>query len=104
MDIGLYKALSEKLRLKGISVPDLNQCRSVSDMLALMNTEYLTSGLNSLKSIPSNSVDFIWSHAVLEHVRRAEFQETMKELRRIVRQDGVVSHRTDLRAIADTPE
>lgn len=97
MDIDLYKSVARQLRSKGISVTDLEGCNSVADMLKKMNAEYLTSGLASLRSIPANSVDFIWSQAVLEHVRRDEFQETMNELRRIVRQDGVVSHRVDLK-------
>jgi hypothetical protein len=41
-------------------------------------------------------VDFVWSHAVLQHVRRAEFLETMRELRRVLRADGISSHWVDL--------
>jgi len=97
MDMAFYKALAARLRREGITVPDIERCGSVPEMLELLNTEYLTEGLNSLKIIPSGSVDFIWSQAVLEHIRRNEFLETMKELRRIVRHDGVISHRIDLR-------
>lgn len=97
MDIDLYKTVARKLRSRGVGVSDIEDCGSVPEMLKRMRSEYLTDGLNSLKTIPGNSVDFIWSHAVLEHVRRAEFQPTMNELRRIVRSDGVVSHRVDLR-------
>ena len=32
----------------------------------------LTDGLASLCAIPSESVDFVWSHSVLEHVRKDE--------------------------------
>jgi len=97
MDMDLYKSVARKLRYKNIAVADIDGCGSVSEMLRIMKSEYLTDGLKSLKSIPSSSVDFIWSQAVLEHIRRAEFQETMKELRRIICTDGVVSHRIDLR-------
>jgi SAM-dependent methyltransferase len=97
MDMALYRAVAKKFRAKGISVPDLDECDSVPAMLSATKSEYLTDGLRSLQAIESKSVDFIWSQAVLEHVRRAEFQKTMKELRRILRDDGVMSHRIDLR-------
>jgi SAM-dependent methyltransferase len=97
MDMNLYKTVAKKLRAKGLPVQDVENCNTVPEMLSLMNSTYLAEGLFSLKSIPSNSVDFIWSQAVLEHIRRGEFLETMKELRRIIRPDGVISHRVDLR-------
>jgi len=97
MDIDLYKSVAKKLRFKGDAIPEMDDCGSVQEMLQLMNAEYLTGGLRSLQSIKSKSVDFVWSQAVLEHVRRAEFPETMRELRRILRDDGVMSHRVDLR-------
>jgi predicted SAM-dependent methyltransferase len=50
-----------------------------------------------LRSLKSQSVDFIWSQAVLEHIRKAEFLDTMLELRRIIRADGVCSHVVDLK-------
>ena len=57
-----------------------------------VSANYLTSGLVSLKSIPDNSVDFIWSHGVIELIKRSELLETLKELHRIVRPDGICSH------------
>ncbi|VEP13241.1 conserved hypothetical protein [Hyella patelloides LEGE 07179] len=62
-----------------------------------MSTDYLTEGLQSLKTIQSESVDFVFSHAVLEHVRLTEFFDTMKEIRRIIRPNGVCSHCIDLK-------
>jgi len=97
MEMGFYQRLAEALRSEGIQVRDVAQCGSVPEMLSLLNAEYLTEGLRSLKAIPSGSVDFIWSQAVLEHVRRSEFLDTMKELRRILHPEGVMSHRVDLR-------
>lgn len=97
MDIDLYKSVAKNLRQFGAPVRDIDGCDSVPDMLRRMNAQYLTEGLQSLRTIPGGSVDFIWSHAVLEHIRRAEFSKTMTELRRIVRPDGVISHRVDLK-------
>ena len=49
-----------------------------------------------MREIPGRSVDFLWSHAVLEHVRLGEFLDTLQELRRVIRPDGICSHRVDL--------
>ena len=57
----------------------------------------MTEGLISLNSLPSNSFDFIFSQAVLEHVRKHEFGATLQEFRRILKPDGVSSHQIDLR-------
>ena len=62
-----------------------------------IRTEYLTQGLDSLRSIPSASVDFLWSQAVLEHLPRCAFYAFLTEMRRIVRPEGLLSHRVDLR-------
>lgn len=43
------------------------------------------------------SIDFIWSQAVLEHIRKSEFLDTMLELHRILRPNGVCSHVVDLK-------
>jgi SAM-dependent methyltransferase len=63
------------------------------------SAEYLTEGLVSLQKIPSASVDFVWSNAVLPYVRRNEFLAILQELRRIQRPDGVGSHRVPIRDI-----
>jgi SAM-dependent methyltransferase len=93
-----YKQMSDLLKQKNLSLPTaIDEANSVSEIMEICNADYLISGLSSLKSIESNSVDFIWSHAVLEHIKRSEFLDIMKELRRIVRDDGVCSHVVDLR-------
>lgn len=97
MEMDFYKTLSNSLRRDGVQVRDVENCASVTEMLIALNAEYLTEGLRSLKAIPSGSVDFIWSQAVLEHIRRSEFLDTMKELRRILHPEGAMSHRVDLR-------
>ena len=65
-------------------------------MLHSCSAEYMVEGLKSLGQIPTRSVDLIFSSAVLEHVRRDEFEETMKELRRVLKKDGLVFHGVDL--------
>jgi SAM-dependent methyltransferase len=95
-DIDTYKRIAAALSARGRAVPDISCCQSVEDMLDLVRARYLTEGLKSLRALPDGSLDFIWSQAVLEHVRYDEFADTMRELRRIIRCDGVVSHRIDL--------
>ena len=64
--------------------------------LECLRTTYLTEGLDSLRSLPDASVDFIWSQAVLEHLPRKQFSAFQTEMRRLLRHDGCVSHRVDL--------
>jgi len=92
-----YHAMAEYLEQKTLIVQNIEGLQSLEEIIDSCHSQYMTSGLSSLKLIPDKSVDFIWSHAVLEHVRRSEFGETMKELRRIIRDDGVCSHEIDLR-------
>jgi len=47
--------------------------------------------------IPDQSVDFIWSQAVLEHISLDEVQGYLAEMRRVLSDSGVISHRIDLR-------
>lgn len=96
-DIAPYRAMAEFLTLKGLPSLNIKDEQSLEEVLKLCHGDYRTSGLSSLRTIPNQSVDFIWFHAVLEHVRRADFCDTMKELRRIIRDDGVCSHEVDLR-------
>jgi SAM-dependent methyltransferase len=96
-DVDTYKRIATALAEAGQPIPDISRCRSVAEMLTSVHARYLTNGLESLRSLPDNSIDFIWSQAVFEHIRHAEFAPTLRELRRILRDDGVMSHRVDLR-------
>jgi SAM-dependent methyltransferase len=70
---------------------------STEEILAACRATYGTRGLHSLCTIEDNSVDFIWSHTVLQHIRLSEFLNTMRELRRVLRPDGISSHWIDLK-------
>lgn len=95
-DFSAYARMLEHLRSEGLPVSDRSMT-STDELLAECNAIYLTSGLSSLREIPDKSVDFIYSNAVFEHIRREEFKPTMAELRRIVRDNGIGSHCIDLR-------
>jgi SAM-dependent methyltransferase len=96
-DPELYRQMSYFLAKEGMPVPDLSHVRSIAEVLHACNAQYETGGLVSLKKIPDKSVDFIWSNAVLEHVRKSEFLATSYELRRILRDDGVCAHTIDFK-------
>lgn len=67
-----YLNMADFLTQKGLLAPNVQNLQSLEDILAWCSAKYMTSGLSSLQTIPNKSVDFIWSHAVLEHIRRAE--------------------------------
>ena len=96
-DIKFYKRAADELRMQyGLDVPGFDAASTLADILHICNAQYLTGGLRDLKTIPSNSVDFIWSHSVLEHIRKRDFDSTMKQLSRILKANGVISHIVDL--------
>lgn len=90
-----YRELALELKSQGCDVP--TEFNSVPEMLEQCNAHYLTAGLASLAEIPTGSVDFIWSQAVLEHVRLEQFSSMVGEWRRIMKDDGFASHSVDLK-------
>jgi SAM-dependent methyltransferase len=92
-----YLEMADFLRLRNLPTPAIDTTSDLADALDSCNAVYLTQGLSSLRDIPSESIDFIWSQAVLEHIRRHEFLDTLRELRRVLRPDGICSHRVDLK-------
>jgi SAM-dependent methyltransferase len=97
LDVDFYKSLARSLSAQGLNVPDIESAESIAQMLETCHAEYLTNGLRSLKSIPNSSIDLIWSQAVLEHVRKAQFAATMDELHRILKPSGRASHVIDFK-------
>ncbi len=91
-DVTKYQAMAQFLKNKNLLVEGIENCQSLTEILELCSANYLISGLSSLKTIPDNSIDFIWSHGVIELIRRSELLETLKELRRIIKPDGICSH------------
>ncbi len=96
-DVNLYKFFAQNLRGVGLNPPDLSSARNIEDILDLCGSDYYTRGLSSLKAIEKNSVDLIFSQAVLEHVREHEFHQTMVECKRVLKNYGIASHRVDLK-------
>ena len=95
-DIRIYRSVADALIKQGMPVPNLADCSSLEQILEQLHATYLTRGLQSLTEIAGDSIDFIWSQAVLENVRCAEFDATLQQLARILKPDGASSHRIDL--------
>ncbi len=66
-------------------------------LLKVCHSEYLTNGVNSLAQLPSHSVDYCFSNAVLEHIPQKDFPLLIKEFYRVMKPAGVSVHRVDLR-------
>lgn len=94
-DCRRYRKVALALKAQGHNVP--TDFSSIAEMLEQCNARYLTAGMESLKGIPTGSVDFIWSQAVLEHVRLEQFSPMVGEWRRVMRDDGFASHSVDLK-------
>lgn len=94
-DVAFYQTLAADLCNRGLQCPNLSGALSFDDILQASNARYLTDGLASLCAIPSESVDFVWSHSVLEHIRKDELPDVLFELRRILKPGGFSSHNID---------
>jgi SAM-dependent methyltransferase len=96
-DVAVYAQLAAGFSRAGLTMPVDLDLTSFDGFLRTCRATYLTAGIDSLKALPDASVDFVWSQAVLEHVPLSEFLPTMRELHRVLKPDGVVSHRVDLK-------
>lgn len=96
-DMAPYRQLEAWLSERGSPLPPAACDGDLDTMLRTVGGRYATQGLASLRAIPDGSVHFIWSQAVLEHVRLGEFLPFQKELRRILHPGGICSHTIDLK-------
>ncbi|MEM7079173.1 MAG: class I SAM-dependent methyltransferase [Pseudomonadota bacterium] len=95
-DISLYQTHCEAMRSAGLAPPDITHVQDFGELLHAAGLTYLTNGLSDLQALPPDHLDFVWSHAVLEHVRAGEFGATMQALARSMRPGARASHRVDL--------
>lgn len=96
-DLNFYRDFVRILSDRGYPFPSLENVTSFPQILDLCEARYLTEGLSSLNAVDDQSVDLIFSQAVLEHVRKHEFLETQRQMARVLKPGGVCSHRIDLR-------
>ena len=93
--VDFYKKFAFEMEKKGYLMPDIRNAKTREEILLKCNAEYLVDGLKSLCEIKSNSLDFVFSHSVLEHIRKNDFISTILELKRIVKKKGISSHIID---------
>lgn len=91
-DVAAYRDLASRLA-NGQPAPSF---ASLDDLLTWSHCTYLVDGLKSMAEIPADSVRFAFSQAVLEHVRRDEFDATLRELFRVMQPGALTSHVVDL--------
>ncbi len=98
-DIQYYHSLIKRIIRMGSrrDVSLLMDCNNIDEILSATNCTYMQSGIESLKSIEDECIDLVFSQAVLEHVRLAEFFDTASELYRLQKLSGIGSHRIDFK-------
>lgn len=92
-----YEPLCAALRVRGLAPIEVSQFGSIGEVLDACGAVYLTRGANSWESLASESVDLVFSQAVLEHVRLREFDYVQEQCFRVMRSGGVASHTVDLK-------
>ena len=96
-DINFYKKFSTYLATKEMYTVDISLLNNVEEMLEVCDSKYLTKGIESIKQIADESVDLIFSQAVLEHIRKSEFSEYFSEFYRVLKASRISNHQIDLR-------
>ncbi len=92
-DVNLYKKLIRKLVNKGyLKKFDIKADFSFDELISFSNANYMTSGLLDLKKLKNESIDYIFSHSVLEHVRLYELEELISQIYRVIKPGGIISH------------
>jgi len=97
-DMNLYKMVNEHVKKSIAADNSYNpfDYKNTGEMLQHYNAVYLTQGLRSFVEISDESVDFIFSNAVLEHISKNEFKLFLRETNRVLTSDGVCVHCVDL--------
>jgi Methyltransferase domain len=91
--IPLFEFLKERF-------PNIDACNgdlTIEELIEKWGIDYLTNGLVSLSELPDASVDYLWSQSVLEHIRKPDFSNYIKEFRRLMTNNGVSVHGVDLK-------
>ena len=96
-DMRFYHEVIKSLDADDLIIQKLLRITHFTELLGKIGIEYLTRGLESLKTIESNSIDFIFSNAVLEHIKKSEFVATVEQMYRILKCNGFSSHEIDLK-------
>ncbi len=96
-DIRPYLKMAAHLKGLGFTLPHFDPQDSVDSLIHKFGAEYLTDGLESFRKIPSQSIDFSFSHAVFEHIPLSEAGQFIQEIKRASKPGGFSSHSVDLK-------
>ena len=92
-DVRLYRDLIRNLKsqdyLKNFNIKNEP---SFDELLSYSNAKYMTSGLIDFRKLRNQSIDYIFSHSVLEHVRIYELEELISQMYRVIKPGGIISH------------
>lgn len=93
----VYRNLMIELDHKDLDIFDraILSGAKVTSALSEVGVVYLTDGIESLRQLPSQSVDFSFSNDVLEHVSYRDILGELVELHRLHRPGTITSHRID---------
>lgn len=93
--ISVYKDIISSLESELFKEEKFKNFNTIEELLKAFNGTYLVNGLDSIKSIESNSIDYLFSHSVLEHISLFELDSYIKEMYRVVKPNGLISHNTN---------
>lgn len=96
-DLQIYRQMAEFISEKAMPAPAIMDATTLEELLSICNAYYGTCGLETLRTLPDKSIDFVFSQAVLEHIRKQDFLEHLQQMRRIIKDDGICSHSIDLK-------
>lgn len=97
LNLDNYTQLLKNLASVSSNNTNNNNPPRLVDILKSLDVHYYTNGLESIKNLPDSYYEFLFSNAVLEHVRRGDFQTLVKEMWRILKPGGIASHVIDFR-------
>jgi SAM-dependent methyltransferase len=89
-EISKIASISENALIERVALID--NSKSIEDLFARANIFYHAPGDASSTGLPEQSVDLVYSYAVLEHVPPRVVVELTKEAKRILKQDGFAFH------------
>ncbi len=81
--------------LRDLPLPDAGETRR--SYLTKLNADYRTDALEGYKALPDNSVDYVFSNVVVQHIRKRIFLSTWEQVYRFMRPGGVMYHTIDFK-------
>ena len=84
---GVLAELAQSLTLVDITEVSINRCKE--KLKNYSSCKYYVSKGNDLSFLENNSIDYIWSFDVFVHIAPTDTESYMKELSRVLRQNGI---------------